>query len=236
MGYLICCNCEIYYEVEDDFDIESFNICEACGDKLKFYDSMDDYYNEYATTNRESIVQGKGYSEKKSSKYKTIVIVGVILGLIGLIGFIAGFSILISLTFGGFILILYGYGRGLTWNKGIKGERIVAEYLEKQLPKDFIILNDVKFPGSYGNLDHVIVGPTGVFVIETKNLSGFFVIDNKIWLFKKDRLLNIPLKKYITQPGKQVLNNAKDLNEFLNSKSVNLNDLWVNPIVTLIYK
>jgi len=234
MGYLICENCEVSQEVEDDFEIESSNICEDCGEKLKLYDSLDDYYTEYAVSNRESIVQGKGYSEKKSSKYKTTVIVGAILGLIGLIGFLVGFSILISLTFVGFILILYGYGSGLTWNKGIKGEKIVAEYLKKQLTRDYIIFNDVKFPGSRGNLDHVVVGPNGVFVIETKNLSGFFVIDNKEWLFKKHSFLNVPLKRYITQPGKQVLTNAKDLNKFLNSNSVNLNDLWVNPIVTLI--
>ena len=47
MGYLICGNCDIYYEVEDDFDKESFDNCEQCGEKLKFYYSFDDYYNEF---------------------------------------------------------------------------------------------------------------------------------------------------------------------------------------------
>ena len=233
MGYLICDNCNIFYEVDDDFILESFDICEDCGDKLKFYDSFDEYYNEYSELDLESIVYGKGYSENKSFKYKTLMIAGVILGLIGLIGFLAGFIILISLSFVGFILALYGYGSGINWNKGIKGEKIVAENL-KQLPKDYFIFNDVKFPGSRGNLDHVVVGPNGVFVIETKNLTGFFVINDKEWLYKKHVLLNVPLKRSISQPGKQVMANTKDLKKFLISNSVNFNDLWINSIVTLI--
>lgn len=44
MGYLICKNCELYYEVNKDFI--DFDTCEKCGEKLKYYDSIDDYYNE----------------------------------------------------------------------------------------------------------------------------------------------------------------------------------------------
>ena len=65
--------------------------------------------------------------------------------------FLIGFSIF------GFILILYGYGNCISWNKGIKGENIVAEYLNL-LPEDYIVFNDVKFQGSWGNLDRVVCG------------------------------------------------------------------------------
>jgi hypothetical protein len=231
MGYLICEKCNVSQEVEEDFDIGSFDICEDCGSKLNLYDTFDDYYNEYSVINRESIVRRKGYSEKKSFKYNIIVIVGVILGLIGLIGLLTSF---ISLSLIGAILALYGYGSGLSWNKGIKGEKIVKEYLKKELTTDYIIFNDIKYPGSKGNLDHVVVGPNGVFLIETKNLSDFFLIDNKEWLYKKHSSFTIPFKRSFSQPGKQVLTNVKDLNKFLDSYSVNLNDLWINPIVTLI--
>ena len=89
MGYLICDSCDIYYDVEDNFDIESFDVCEQCGSTLKLYDNFDDYYNEYLP-DRESIVFGKGYAEKKSFKYNTIVVAGAILAFIGLSGFLAG--------------------------------------------------------------------------------------------------------------------------------------------------
>lgn len=153
--------------------------------------------------------------------------------IIGLIGFLMGFSILIGLSFFGFILVFYGYGGGISWNKGIKGENIIAEYLN-QLPEDYIVFNDVKFPGSWGNLDHVVLGPNGVFLIETKNYSGFFVIDNIEWYYKKHSYFAGPLKRSISQPGKQVIKNAKALKNYLDLNGVNVNDLVINSIVTLI--
>ena len=68
MPYLICDNCEIYYEIEEDFDLDSFDTCENCGNKLKLYNSFDDYYNENAEPQRESMTVGKGYAEKKKLK------------------------------------------------------------------------------------------------------------------------------------------------------------------------
>jgi hypothetical protein len=55
--------------------------------------------------------------------------------------------------------------------KGIKGEVLVSELLQA-LPDDYFLLNDVVLKGHPGNIDHVVVGPCGVVVIETKNLSG----------------------------------------------------------------
>src|SRR5262245_60919023 len=55
--------------------------------------------------------------------------------------------------------------------KGIRGETAVAELL-RSLPDDYFLLNDVVLPGHPGNIDHVVVGPCGVLVIETKNFSG----------------------------------------------------------------
>jgi len=46
MHYLICSNCDIYYEIEENFDLDSLNNCEKCGAKLKKYKSLDEYYNE----------------------------------------------------------------------------------------------------------------------------------------------------------------------------------------------
>jgi len=40
------------------------------------------------------------------------------------------------------------------------------------LPSGFVVVNDLQFPGF--NVDHVVVGPTGVWVIETKPYFGTF--------------------------------------------------------------
>jgi hypothetical protein len=55
--------------------------------------------------------------------------------------------------------------------RGIRGEALVAERLQS-LPDDYFLLNDVVLPGQPGNIDHVVIGPCGVVVIETKNFSG----------------------------------------------------------------
>jgi hypothetical protein len=56
-----------------------------------------------------------------------------------------------------------------SWVRGLRGERIVAKALAT-LPEDFRVIHDL--PTSHGNVDHVVVGPTGVFAIETKHYGG----------------------------------------------------------------
>jgi hypothetical protein len=62
------------------------------------------------------------------------------------------------------------------WGKGAVGEKSVAHTLSK-LPDEFRVVNDLPTPS--GNLDHVVIGPTGVFVIETKNWRGIVGADGK---------------------------------------------------------
>lgn len=56
---------------------------------------------------------------------------------------------------------------------GKRGEKKVARILHT-LPKEYIVLNDLLLPTSYGTtqIDHVVVSLYGVFVIETKDYSG----------------------------------------------------------------
>ena len=226
MGYLICDNCDIYYEIDEDFN--DFDTCENCGEKLKFYSSFDDYYNKKNDAQREKIAVGKGYAEKKSSKYNSILIIGAVFSLIGLLGFIVTFLSLLILIIG-VGLIYYGYNAGKSWNKGIKGEYIVAKYLN-QLPEDYFVFNDVKFPGSYGNLDHIVVGPTGIYVIETKNYKGFFLVKGNELFYKNGNRV----KKAKGQPGRQVMANSISLKKFLEDNGVNMDGVWISSIVTLI--
>ncbi len=228
MGYLICDNCNVYYEV--DGNSNDFDTCQKCGSKLEFYSSFEDYYNKNDEAQREKIAVGKGYAEKKSSKYNFILILGAIFCLIGLFGFIITFLSLLILVIGAG-LIYYGYNNGKSWNKGIKGEFIVAEYLN-QLPEDYFVFNDVKFPGSYGNLDHVVVGPTGIYVIETKNYGGFFLVKGDEWFYKNGSRI----KKAKGQPGKQVMAGSISLKKFLEDNGINTDSVWINSIVTLINK
>lgn len=55
------------------------------------------------------------------------------------------------------------------WQKGADGEREVAKELDL-LPDSYCVIHDIST--DYGNLDHVVVGPKGVFAIETKRWKG----------------------------------------------------------------
>lgn len=57
--------------------------------------------------------------------------------------------------------------------KGNEGERVIGRLLEQLQPQGWVVLHDRrKQPGSPANLDHVLVGPPGVFVIDAKNWTG----------------------------------------------------------------
>jgi len=64
-----------------------------------------------------------------------------------------------------------------SWWKGYKGEVLVAKKLIDELPNTFWVINDIQTP--LGNFDHVVVGPTGVFAVETKNWRGWVTPDGK---------------------------------------------------------
>jgi nuclease-like protein len=56
-----------------------------------------------------------------------------------------------------------------TWRyaAGMRGEALVAAELDR-LSRRHWVLHDVKVPGWKSNVDHVVVGPRGIFAIETK--------------------------------------------------------------------
>ncbi len=57
---------------------------------------------------------------------------------------------------------------------GLVGERKVADILSS-LPSEYHTINDVIVPTDRGTsqIDHIVVSPYGIFVIETKNYSGW---------------------------------------------------------------
>src|SRR4051812_25654351 len=64
--------------------------------------------------------------------------------------------------------------RGSTeaWRIGAEGEVVTATRLRRLERKGFVVLHDRALPGMRANIDHVVVGPSGVFTVETKNVAG----------------------------------------------------------------
>ena len=227
ISHLICDKCKGSYELQTGESPEDFDLSCNCGGELKFHDDI--YEQEiYKEPEREIFEAGQGYSEQKSLHYHNIMLIGGFIGLIGLFGVYFNIIFLI-ICFIGVIIFSYGYNGGKSWNKGIIGESIVSNYLN-QLPEEYVIYNDVKFPGSYGNLDHIVIGPKGIFVIETKNYKGFFIIKDKEWFYKRDNAI----KRAKGSPGKQVLANAMSLRRFLINNGIDMEGIWIQSIVTLV--
>lgn len=57
------------------------------------------------------------------------------------------------------------------WQKGVDGERATAAELMK-LPPSFHIIHGLKKGPRNGDIDHLVIGPTGIWVIDSKNDSG----------------------------------------------------------------
>ncbi len=49
---------------------------------------------------------------------------------------------------------------------GIEGEVLVGQNLDQRKSAEQFVIHDV--PTTHGNIDHVVIGPTGVFAVETK--------------------------------------------------------------------
>lgn len=73
---------------------------------------------------------------------------------------------------GGLILALSDDPQStLAWQQGAVGEELMATRLA-DLPGTFRVLHDRRIPGTRANIDHLAVGPSGVWVIDAKRYKG----------------------------------------------------------------
>jgi len=58
------------------------------------------------------------------------------------------------------------------WRKGARGERRTARRLRRLVRRGYVAFHDLAMPGSRANIDHLLIGPSGVFVIDSKQYTG----------------------------------------------------------------
>jgi Nuclease-related domain len=71
----------------------------------------------------------------------------------------------------------------VAWRRGAAGERRTARLLAPLERHGWAVLHDLAVPGSWANLDHVVIGPGGVFVIDSKQYRGRLQLDpsGRLW-------------------------------------------------------
>jgi hypothetical protein len=82
------------------------------------------------------------------------------------------------------------------WKKGSVGERKLAASLQESLGDRAVLLHDRRIPRTKGNIDHIVVASSGVWVVDAKNytglvqerdVGGFFKVDLRLYVGGRDR-------------------------------------------------
>lgn len=81
---------------------------------------------------------------------------------------------------------------------GADGEREFIKFL-KDLPDTYTVISDLDFTDSYGNIDHLIIGPNGIFAIDVKNWRGTVTPDGKGELLCNGQPTDKPQIRYFTR-------------------------------------
>src|SRR5215218_6946908 len=138
-----------------------------------------------ATWRRARAAEWAAWTRTLPWRLAAIVVAGVLGGLLG--SLLAPRS---GLLLGGFAVITAGWALRFrpsldagAWRRGAVGERRTARLLGPLEREGWAILHDLAVPGSRANLDHLAIGPGGVFVIDSKQYRGRLQLDSfgQLW-------------------------------------------------------
>jgi len=106
------------------------------------------------------------------------------------------------------------------YSGGWEGEKQVARLLTSTLSDDYFLLNDLYLRDSGGDIDHIVLGPNGVFVLETKNWSGSISCNGDEWQRTGKR-------NFSSSPSRQVKRNTAKIKQIIDN-SPNLRSLGIS--------
>jgi len=160
-------------------------------------------------------------SRRKANSYRNKTIFFFLLGIILFLSGIAIHNFLVVLSVISFAIFAYLWKRPNTWAIGAEGEESVIRVLQN-LDSSFKVVNDVVLPGDRQNIDHIVVGSVGAFVIETKNHNGIIKCNNDDWSRKKIGRRGTVYASNIGNPSKQAKRNAVMLRKWLESENIDV--------------
>lgn len=114
---------------------------------------------------------------------------------------------------------------------GLEGE-MLPKYLAS-LDDRFYLINWVRLAGMDGDIDHILVGPPGVFVMETKHHRGYVSCVGDSWEYKKVSRIGNPYDGHIGTPSLQAKENARRLRKHL-EKTLGYSQ-WVEAVVAFTH-
>lgn len=170
--------------------------------------------------------KGGKFAQSRISFYrtKTLSVYAAALLALVLIGGLVNPTIALVV---GFFILLFGKHSSEKWDqwwKGFVGEKAIIKALGA-LPDDYILVNDLTLPGRHGNIDHFLVGPNGLFLLETKNYSGEIECHEDDWFVNGRKIKSI---------SKQAKGNAVAVRSSLAAALPNLESLAKRFVVAVL--
>lgn len=96
------------------------------------------------------------------------------------------------------------------WRVGAEGERAIGERLNKLRDQGWRVLHSIPVGSRGSDIDHVVVGPGGVFTINSKNHPG-----GKIWVAKYQMRVNGHVVPYLRNARHEATRASKLLSALL---------------------
>ena len=159
-------------------------------------------------------------TRRRANSKRNASIVLFVLGGIFLFGVVIHFFFFVlSIIF--FVIAVYVWNSGKMWDIGAEGEESVIRVLQN-LDSSFKVVNDVVLPGDSQNIDHIVVGSVGTFVIETKNHNGIITCNEDDWSRRKVGRRGTVYSANIGNPSKQAKRNAVMLRKWLESENIDV--------------
>jgi hypothetical protein len=142
-------------------------------------------------------------------------------------------------------VIVLGLGLGITWGllrlldlimnrldkrietyrQGAEGEERVVSVMHQTLDRNWYLFRNVNLPGRQRtDLDSVLVGPPGVWVLEIKTFTGEYKNVGEHWYYRAGN----DWKPASSSPSRQAQSNAVRLSSFLRADGV---QQWITPVV-----
>jgi len=128
-------------------------------------------------------------------------------------------GVYVMLFFGLTLISFREYRRN---KKGFEGENLVTSFLAKHFEDDYYLINDPTTLDSYGNIDHIILAPNGVFTLEIRNNRGKVTFFGEYW-------------DHGRSPVKQAKINAFKTYDLLHSSKIFSYPLFTQGIVVFPY-
>ena len=151
---------------------------------------------------------GRYVAEQATKQLLRLLLLLYVFGII--IGFLSGYMVgarrnLITLLVLPLLLVLWNFfvkkcksieTDRINFRKGVMGEAVIG-YILESFPDDYRVIHDLSTP--FGNIDHIVIGPTGAYVIDAKNWKGVVGADGNGELLLNGKPTQKPEIKNLTR-------------------------------------